>query len=192
MSIESVLCIAGSAGKGAPVSERDWTTEPLGELIEHICATHHAYTRGAIARIPQLLNKVCSVHGARHAELFRIQETFDAMAQELATHLMKEEMMLFPYIARMEEAVIAHEPVLPPPFGTVRNPVRMMMAEHDSAGDGLREIRALSNGYTALGRCPASAFKRSIARWPNSRPICTSTFTSRTIFSFPRALAMEG
>ena len=136
----------------APASERDWTTEPLGELIEHICATHHAYTRSAIARIPQLLNKVCSVHGANHAELFRIQETFDAMAQELATHLMKEEMMLFPYIARMEEAVIAHEPVLPPPFGTVRNPVRMMMAEHDSAGDGLREIRALSNGYTRAGR----------------------------------------
>ena len=70
MSIESVLASL-EAPEGAPASERDWTTEPLGELIEHICATHHAYTRGAIARIPQLLNKVCSVHGARHAELFR-------------------------------------------------------------------------------------------------------------------------
>jgi regulator of cell morphogenesis and NO signaling len=190
VSIESVLASL-EAPEGAPVSERDWTTEPLGELIEHICATHHAYTRGAIARIPQLLNKVCSVHGARHAELFRIQETFDAMAQELATHLMKEEMMLFPYIARMEEAVIAHEPVLPPPFGTVRNPVRMMMAEHDSAGDGLREIRALSNGYTAPGDACISfqTLYRALAEF--EADLHQHIHLENNIL-FPRALAMEG
>ena len=64
-------------------------------------------------------------------------------------HMMKEEMMLFPYIVRMEEAVLGNEPVLPPPFGTVRNPVAMMMREHDGAGEDLREIRAASNGYSA-------------------------------------------
>jgi len=47
---------------------------------------------------------------------------------------MKEEMMLFPYIVRMEEAVIQKEPILPPPFGTVQNPVTMMEHEHDMLG----------------------------------------------------------
>jgi regulator of cell morphogenesis and NO signaling len=46
--------------------------------------------------------------------------------------MMKEEMVLFPYIVRMEEAVIQKEPVLPPPFGSVENPVVMIMHEHDS------------------------------------------------------------
>jgi regulator of cell morphogenesis and NO signaling len=61
--------------------------------------------------------------------------------------MMKEEMVLFPYIVRLEEASLAGEPALPPPFGTVRNPVRMMEHEHESAGEALRELRALSNGY---------------------------------------------
>jgi regulator of cell morphogenesis and NO signaling len=62
---------------------------------------------------------------------------------------MKEEMVLFPYILRMEEAVVAKEPVLPPPFGSVRNPVAMMMNEHDGAGSALRNMRQISNGYAA-------------------------------------------
>ena len=62
-------------------------------------------------------------------------------------HMMKEEAVLFPYIVRMEEAVIQQEPVLPPPFGTVQNPVTMMIHEHDSAGDALRALRQFSSGY---------------------------------------------
>ena len=62
--------------------------------------------------------------------------------------MMKEEMVLFPYIVRMEEAVIQNEPVLPPPFGSVQNPVAMMVHEHDSAGNALRAMRQASHGYT--------------------------------------------
>jgi hypothetical protein len=47
-------------------------------------------------------------------------------------------MVLFPYIVRMEEAAIQNEPVLPPPFGTVQNPVGMMIREHEAAGETLR------------------------------------------------------
>jgi regulator of cell morphogenesis and NO signaling len=64
-------------------------------------------------------------------------------------HLMKEERVLFPYIVRMEEAVIQKEPVVPSPFGSVRNPVSMMEHEHDSAGNALRAMREASSSYTA-------------------------------------------
>ena len=57
--------------------------------------------------------------------------------------------MLFPYIVRMEEAVMEKAPIVPSPFGSVRNPVAMMMHEHDSAGNALRGLRQASNGYTA-------------------------------------------
>ena len=63
-------------------------------------------------------------------------------------HMMKEEKMLFPYIVRMEEAVIQKEPILPPPFGSVQNPVSMMEHEHDDAGEALRALREMTGGYT--------------------------------------------
>lgn len=133
----------------ASQEDRNWQTEPLGDLISHITSTHHKYTRDVIARLGPLFAKVCSVHGANHPELLQLRDTFTGLSQELATHLMKEEMVLFPYIIRMEEAVIEKAPIMPPPFGTVQNPVSMMEHEHDSAGNALRSLREISRGYTA-------------------------------------------
>lgn len=128
---------------------RDWQEEPLSELITHIVRTHHKYVRDESVRLTALLEKVCSVHGKNHGELFDVRATFAGLAQELTTHMMKEERVLFPYIVRMEEAVIQKEPILPAPFGTVGNPVTMMEHEHDSAGQALRALRKLSSGYKA-------------------------------------------
>ncbi len=125
----------------------DWQSEPLSDLIAHIKNTHHKYTREETVRLATLLQKVCSVHGKNHSELFQIQSIFGGLAQELTMHMMKEEMVLFPYILRMEEAVIQKEPVLPAPFGTIENPIAMMEHEHDSAGRALRTIRTASNDF---------------------------------------------
>src|SRR5579872_47809 len=141
--IDESLAAAASAPR-----DRDWLTEPLFELIAHIQETHHRYTRDEIKRLTPLFDKVCSVHGKNHPELPAMQATFAGLAQELRMHMMKEEAVLFPYIVRMEEAVLANEPVLPPPFGAVRNPVAMMMREHDDAGTALRDLRGASHGFT--------------------------------------------
>jgi regulator of cell morphogenesis and NO signaling len=62
---------------------------------------------------------------------------------------MKEEQILFPYVRALAASAEQGLDLPPNPFGTVRNPIRMMEAEHRSAGDGLAMIRALSSGYTA-------------------------------------------
>ena len=144
---DSLAAASQPASANAPA--RNWQAEPLSELLAHIQSTHHVYTREEIARLGPLFDKVCSVHGENHPELLRLREIFSGLAQELTTHLMKEEMVLFPYVLRMEEAVVASEPVLPPPFGSVRNPVAMMMNEHDGAGNALRSMRQIGNGYAA-------------------------------------------
>jgi len=79
-------------------------------------------------------------------------------------------MVLFPYILRMEEAVVAKEPVLPPPFGSVRNPITMMMARTRRAGGALRSMHAIGHGYAAPPM-PASASRRCTRRWRLSKPI---------------------
>lgn len=127
--------------------ERELRAGSLGELVAHIVQTHHVYVRREIPEIERLLEKVCSKHGANHPELLHIRGLFRGLGQELTTHLMKEESVLFPYVVRMEEAVLQQEPILPPPFGTVANPVRMMEQEHDSAGSALKAMREASRDY---------------------------------------------
>jgi regulator of cell morphogenesis and NO signaling len=151
LNIDQVLDSLEMAEQSAHAAQkdRDWQVEPLADLIGHIKNTHHKYTREEMARLSPLFDKVCSVHGKNHPELLQIRGLFQGLSQELTTHLMKEEMVLFPYIVRMEEAAIEKEPLVPAPFGTVQNPVSMMEHEHDSAGNALRAMREASNGYSA-------------------------------------------
>src|SRR6185437_16883562 len=94
-----------------------------------------------------LIAKVCGVHGKNHPELLEVQRVFRGLGGELSMHLMKEENILFPYIVQMEQAIATGRPSVRPPFGSVDNPIHMMMMEHDSAGDALRELRKLTGNY---------------------------------------------
>jgi regulator of cell morphogenesis and NO signaling len=102
------------------------------------------------------MDKVARVHGDNHPELLELKTAFDELSADLMPHMMKEETILFPYIDRM--ARNAARGLLPPipPFGTVQHPVRMMMAEHDVAGEILRKMRQLSNDFTTPpDACPS-------------------------------------
>lgn len=169
---------------------RDWQSEPLSELVTHVKNTHHRFTREETSRLRALLNKVCSVHGKNHPELFEIQSTFEGLAQELTTHMMKEELVLFPYIVRMEEAVIQSEPVLPAPFGTVENPVAMMQHEHDSAGNALRAIRNASNDFALPADACVSYQTLYRALEAFESDLHQHIHLENNIL-FPRAIAME-
>ena len=168
----------------------DWQREPLGDLVAHINSTHHKYTREEIARLGPLFVKVCSVHGQNHPELVEMRTTFAGLAQELTMHMMKEEMVLFPYIVRMEEAVIQHEPVLPPPFGSVQNPVSMMEHEHESAGNALRAMRQASSGYVAPSDACVSYQTLYKALSEFEADLHEHIHLENNIL-FPRAIAME-
>ena len=132
-----------SACGGSPESQ----FATLTELIEHILAKHHVYTKEEMARLTALLAKVCAAHGARHPEVLRASELFRQLCADLQPHIFKEEMVLFPYIRGLEQAARRGAAPMRPPFGTINNPVRMMMFEHDTAGALLRELRAATSDY---------------------------------------------
>jgi regulator of cell morphogenesis and NO signaling len=192
VSIDQVLDSLEMAEETARAAkqERDWQSEPLSELVAHIKNTHHQYTREEIVRLTALLQKVCSVHGKNHSELLDIQATFAGLAQELTTHMMKEEMVLFPYIVRMEEAVIQKEPVLPAPFGSVANPVAMMEHEHDSAGNALRAMRKASSEYAVPADACVSYQTLYQALSAFEADLHQHIHLENNIL-FPRAIAME-
>jgi regulator of cell morphogenesis and NO signaling len=175
----------------AKQKDRDWLTEPLAGLVAHINGMHHKYTREEIARLGPLFDKVVSVHGKNHPELQQVRATFHGLARELTMHMMKEEAVLFPYIVRLEETVIQKEPVLPPPFGSVRNPVAMMMHEHDSAGEALRAMRQASAGYTPPGDACISYQTLYTALGDFEKDLHQHIHLENNIL-FPRTIEMEG
>lgn len=187
--VVNALAAAQTSGE-AKTPATDWQSAPLAELIAHIRATHHEYTRQAIARLGPLFDKVCAAHGANHPELFNLRETFGKLGAELTTHLMKEELVLFPYVERMEESVLQHEPILPPPFGSLQNPVAMMEHEHDSAGDALRILRTGSNGFAPPpdGCASYQILYRSLAEL--EADLHRHIHLENNIL-FPRAIALE-
>ena len=131
----------------AQPQEHDWQAASLTELVTHIVEKHHAYVRSEIPRLIALLAKVARVHGQNHPELEKAQASFQALAEELTLHLLKEERMLFPYIVQLQDAASRGTRPGPARFGAVQNPVHMIMMEHDSAGELLRKMREVTQGY---------------------------------------------
>ena len=126
----------------------DFNSWPLDLLVDYIEKTHHRYVEVKTPVLLQFLDKLCTVHGSNHPELFEINELFKGCAGELAQHMKKEELILFPFIKKMIGATISHENIEPPFFGTVNNPITMMMEEHDAEGERFRRIAKLTNNYT--------------------------------------------
>lgn len=130
----------------APVEE-DYNTWELDMLIDHIVGVHHVYVKKANPTIKEFVNRVKMVHGMYKPNVSDISDRFDALAAELDMHMHKEEAILFPYIKEMVRAKKAGE-TIQAPFGTVQNPINMMLREHDSAGNELAIIQQLTEDYT--------------------------------------------
>lgn len=145
--VSEMLVKAANGSDQNNMSDTDFTKWSLASLSDYIVRKHHEFTRNENASITALLEKVCSIHGRNHAELFDIQKIFGTLRLELENHMLKEERMLFPYIALMESSLNFGQPIPPAPFGSAKNPVKVMVAEHDAAGEHLREIRQFSNHF---------------------------------------------
>jgi regulator of cell morphogenesis and NO signaling len=128
-------------------STLDFQNASLPELITHILETHHVFTKTEMERLQSLTDKVLNVHGGNHPELIHLSELWLKLCADLKPHMFKEEQILFPYILAMADAAGRNQPGPFAPFGTVNNPIRMMMREHDTAGHLLRELRALTSDY---------------------------------------------
>lgn len=117
-------------------------------LADYIEKKHHRYVEEKSLEIKPYLDKICQVHGSRHPELYEINELFTASVGELAKHMKKEELVLFPFVRKMVKARQNGSSVDAPHFGTIQNPIQTMMAEHDNEGERFRKIESLSKDYT--------------------------------------------
>jgi regulator of cell morphogenesis and NO signaling len=142
--INSLSNISGS-DKSADHNFSEWNPS---FLIDYIVNVHHTYVVNSMPVIMEHAAKVVNAHGERHPEVIKIFSLFKDVQEELNSHMMKEEKMLFPYIKRLADVFNNGKVTEFPPFGSINNPIRMMELEHENAGIILAEIRNLSNSLT--------------------------------------------
>ncbi len=115
-------------------------------LADHIEAVHHAYLKENLPILMEYSKKVAHVHGGGvgHEYLVEMWKEVEALSMELLQHLQKEEMVLFPWIREMGTESGGPDHC----GGDISMPIKVMLMEHDNAGDALKRIRTLSNDYT--------------------------------------------
>ncbi len=144
---ENLIAQLESASAQQENASIDYNTWPLDLLADYIEKKHHRYVENKIQEIMPFLEKIMKVHGDRHPELVTVFELFRDSSGELTMHMKKEELILFPFIRKMVKAQQENTTVQAP-FGTVQNPIGMMMHEHTAEGERFRQIAELTNNYT--------------------------------------------
>ncbi|HEX3748901.1 MAG TPA: iron-sulfur cluster repair di-iron protein [Bryobacteraceae bacterium] len=172
-------------------ADRDWQTAPLDELVSHIVETHHAYLKLDLPVLEARIAKVVAVHGARDPQkLPRLATVFAGLRSELEAHLQKEETILFPFLVQYGRAESRNLPAPPVPFGSIAHPIAAMENEHADAGDALKEIDELTDGYNP----PAYACSTVRALYDGLKALEKDLHIHIHLENnilFPRAIALE-
>lgn len=146
-SAELLGALAQAAERsGAPASDpREWE---VSFLVDYITNVHHRYVREQIPALLAFSRKVAKVHGAGSPELIEIAGLVHELAGELEAHLADEEEKLFPYAKQLSKD---GDRDASNGTGEAKRPlsdaIGQMMAEHDRAGDIMKHIRELTNGF---------------------------------------------
>lgn len=122
----------------------DWD---LNSLAQYIVNKHHNYVKNAIPIITAHLQKINNAHGKKYSYVSEVQNIFAGVAEEMISHMMKEERILFPLIKYLVETKKYNERPKTGGFGTIRNPIAQMESEHNSAGSAMEKIRTLTGNY---------------------------------------------
>lgn len=183
--------LLGQIGSGPNASaETDWPSATLASLQQHIVSTHHVFTREVLDTILMLADKVARRHGPNHPEVLEVNDIVVSVYNDLVPHMLKEEQVLFPYVAAVETAVATGEQPPTPFFGTVRNPIAMMMREHETVGETLALLRTKTHDYSLPGDACLS-FRALYERLRDLEQDLHLHIHLENNLLFPRAMAME-
>lgn len=112
--------------------DKDWRGAPAQELIEYILQRFHERHRQQLPELIRLAQRVEQVHGDRPDCPNGLAEHLEIMFQDLLSHMMKEEQILFPMLLRGNQL-------------GAQAPISMMRHEHDQHGDALAGLIELTN-----------------------------------------------
>ncbi|AJZ87942.1 iron-sulfur cluster repair di-iron protein [Klebsiella michiganensis] len=116
-------------------AEKDWRAAPLAEIIDHIIVRFHDRHREQLPELILQATKVERVHADKPNVPKGLAKYLTMLHQELSSHMMKEEQILFPMIKQGMGAQAG-------------GPISVMESEHDDAGELLEVIKHTTNNVT--------------------------------------------
>jgi regulator of cell morphogenesis and NO signaling len=140
-TVIAMIEAAVAALAAAPV-EVDAAGMSLTQLADHIEQTHHAYLKDELPRLVEMAQRVAHKHGHRDTRLPEMAETVVTLAQEMFSHMHKEEQVLFPLVRQIDAGQLGQF------AAAIANPTRQMEAEHEDAGRAAERLRELTDGFT--------------------------------------------
>jgi regulator of cell morphogenesis and NO signaling len=182
--IETLRADIAAAAAQPEADTRLWTSATLSDLIAHILDRYHAKLAQDMPGLTRMADKVAAVHGERHPETLDVARLFQGLRDELDSHMMKEEQILFPIVRQVEQGVGAH-----PMAAHIAQPIRVMEREHQSAGVVLARLRELSGGY-ALPADGCSTFQALYAGLEEFERDLHAHIHLENNILFPRAVDM--
>jgi regulator of cell morphogenesis and NO signaling len=104
-------------------------------LIDHILVRYHEVHRRELPELVRLARRVEAVH-RDHADVPKgLASLLENLGDELESHMLKEEAILFPILRTGGNPMIGH-------------PIARMRIEHDEHGERLRALEDLTRGLT--------------------------------------------
>lgn len=120
---------------------RDWREATPAELIGHILSRFHDRHREQLPELLRLARRVEAVHGDKPGCPVGLADHLAFMEQDMESHMMKEEQILFPMLVR---GIYAQS----------LGPIARMRYEHDQHGDSLARLEELTDDITPpAGAC---------------------------------------
>lgn len=147
LDVEMVIAALEVASRHDDAHTEGWTKESLASLMQHIVRTHHAYCKEELPLLSGLAAKVVNRHGGTHPELVLIQSKLAQLADELTDHLVEEEVVVFPMIVTLEAEMASEEVRNAESPSAIGNSLELLMAEHDTVGTLLADVRGLSCNF---------------------------------------------
>jgi regulator of cell morphogenesis and NO signaling len=122
-------------------------TLSMERLIQHIVRVHHQCVRQELPRLAAMAQTLVNKRADRASDLKKVAELIEKLRADMFAHIQKEENVLFPFVARMDQDSILAYPPAHTCFRSVAHPIFMMEQEHESANHIVAELRSLTAGF---------------------------------------------
>ncbi len=169
---------------------KDYDEWELGMLADYIVATHHQYIKDNAESLNGLAIKVAEHHGENHPELHRVATSTHHFLQDLLNHITNEEEVLFPVIRKLLSKIDNPSEVLSYEAGTLDHPIRILLKEHEIAGEDLNFLRRITNNFAP----PKNACNSFTYLYEKLREFESDLYLHLRIendYLFPRALKLD-
>jgi len=125
----------------------DPTQFTLAQIIQRIVRVHHRRIRQDLPSLAEMGARLEKNHAEQAPEHVALARLVSQLHQEMFDHIGREEQVLFPFIALMEEESSLNYPADHACFRSVRTPIGRMLQDHENTCQILDELRQRTNDF---------------------------------------------